>query len=157
MPDFLKKANKRAAEVCEADEVAIAALFVRPQSGDGTKRLGAPGGTLGRVAPLADSTSDEAADANTPASLFSHNAVLVLTGQRLLVFGHGSLTGRVRELVGEVALSDIRAMTLDAPPFGESGPASLSIEFADGSSVSATPGSRRKQFVDTFEDLAQPA
>ncbi len=157
MPDFLKKANKRAAAVCEADEVAIAALFIRPQNSDGTKRLGAPGGTLGKMAPLADPTGNDAADADTPASLFSRNAVLVLTGQRLLVFAHGSLTGRVRELVGEVAISDIRAMTLDAPPLGEGGPASLSIEFADGTSISATPGSRRKQFVDTFEELTQPA
>jgi len=151
MPDFLKKARRRVDAVCPDDEARLAALFIRPGAGDETKRLGAPGGTLGKVAPLADQI-----DANDH-EIFDQNAVLVLTDRRLLVFGHGTLTGRVRDLVGEVALDDIESMSLDAPPPGERGVATLTIDFANGATAVVTPGSRRRRFVESFEAAKQPA
>lgn len=150
MPDFLKKAAKRTEAVCDGDEAPLAALFCRPRSGDTTKRLGAPGGAISKVGKLADGRDESA-------SVFAQNSVLVLTDQRLLVFGHGTYTGRVKDLIGEVDLTDIASMDLEAPPVGESGASSLKITFTDGEQLELTPGSRRRRFIEAFESLGQPA
>ena len=154
MPDFLRKATKQTAKVCEVDEPPVAALFVRPRIGDETKRLGAPGSAVSRR------KSDDAAGADEPATaevLFEQNAVLVLTDRRLLVFGHGSLLGRVRELIGALDLRDVLEMDLDVPPAGSQQAATLQMAFADGSSVTVTPGSRRNQFIAAYEAATQRA
>ena len=166
MPDFLRKASRQAGKVCDADETPVAALFVRPRGGDDVKRLGTPGGAIGKIGRLADehegSDADPAAHTDDTATtdplvaMFGQNAVLVLTEQRLLAFGHGTYSGRVKGLVGSVELASIQSMDLDAPPVGESGPATLEIRFSDGRSVSVAPGSRRRRFVEAFEELAQP-
>lgn len=163
MPDMLKKASKQATKICDADETPVAALFVRPRHGDEVKRLGTPSAAIGKVGRLADQVDDldeadpieaEATDARE--LMFGQNAVLVLTEHRLLAFGHGTYTGRVKSLLGAVELGAISSLALDAPPVGESGPATLEIEFADGEAVSLAPGSRRRRFVEAFEELAQP-
>ena len=145
MPDMLKKASKQAAKVCDADETAVAALFVRPMSGDEVKRLGTPGGAIGNIGRLADQVDDDAegeevapqmAETSDPRQLmFGQNAVLVLTEHRLLAFGHGTYSGRVKGLLGSVELDSIASLELDAPPVGESGAATLEIGFADGAPV----------------------
>lgn len=161
MPDFLKKAAKRTDEICGEDETPLAALFCRPRVGDQTKRLGAPGGALSKVGKLADSadaTGDEDAVAVDPRdAMFGQNTILVLTPQRLLAFGHGTYTGRVKDLLGAVELTDVAAIELEAPPVGESGASSLEISFADGYRATLTPGTRRRRFVDAFDDIKQPA
>ena len=154
MPDFLRKATRQTAKVCHADEHPTAALFVRPRIGDETKRLGTPASTASRRQPSDTVAGDEPATAD---ALFAQNAVLVLTDRRLLVFGHGSLLGRVRGLIGALDLSDVVEMDLDVPPAGSQQPATLRMAFADGSSVELTPGSRRKQFITAFERSTQPA
>ena len=163
MPDMLKKASKQAAKICDADEAPVAALFVRPRNGDEVKRLGTPSAAIGKVGRLADQVDD--ADETTPVEaeitdprelMFNQNAVLVLTEHRLMAFGHGTYTGRVKGLLGSVELGAISSLELDAPPVGESGPATLEIGFADGEAVSLAPGSRRRGFVEAFEELAQP-
>mgnify|MGYP001825458353 CR=1 FL=1 len=162
MPDFLKKASKQAVKVCDEGETPIAALFVRPRSGDDVKRLGTPGGAIGRIGRLADEQDDHdlapetAAEVDPRALMFGQNAVLVLTQHRLLAFAHGTYSGRVKGLLGSVELDAVDTLELDAPPVGESGPATLEIAFVDGESVSVAPGSRRRRFVEAFEDLAQP-
>ncbi len=165
MPDFLRKASRQAGKVCDADETPVAALFVRPRSGDDVKRLGTPGGAIGKIGRFADDHDDadtdsgdtDAPDTGDPRALmFGQNAVLVLTQHRLLAFGHGTYSGRVKGLLGGVDLSAIDSLELDAPPIGESGPATLEIRFADGEGVSVAPGSRRRRFVEAFEELAQP-
>ena len=154
MPDFLRKATRHTAKVCHADEQPTAALFVRPRIGDETKRLGAPASTVSRR-QSSDPGSGEGP--TTADALFEQNAVLVLTDQRLLVFGHGSLLGRVRELIGALDLSDVVEMDLEVPPAGSQQPATLRMAFADGSTVALTPGSRRKQFLAAYEASTQPA
>lgn len=147
MPDFLKKAQRQTAKVCADDERGIAALFIRPGSGDDLKRLGTPG----------SATADEAGGDLAPADLFGQNSVVVLTDRRLLVFAHGTMSGRVKGLIGEVALADIAGMELDAPPPGEKGVATLEISFIDGTSAAMTPGSRRRKFVEAYEAAAAHA
>ncbi|MEM7286713.1 MAG: hypothetical protein AAF480_10215 [Actinomycetota bacterium] len=166
MPDMLKKASKQAEKICDADETPVAALFVRPRNGDDVKRLGTPGGAIGNIGRLADQMDEddeeqpveaEAVESTDPRSLmFGQNAVLVLTEHRLLAFGHGTYSGRVKGLLGAVELGAISSLELDAPPIGESGAATLEIAFADGESVSLAPGSRRRRFVEAFDELAQP-
>ncbi len=154
MPNFLKKAEKRTREVCAEDETAIAALFVRP-AGDGkTKRLGTPGGALAKVGPLADQVST---DTDHPgATLFAQNAVLILTDSRLLAFGHGSLTGRIGKLTGQVDLADVAALSLEMPEGAEQDASeSLRVEFSDGTVAWAAPGSRRQRFLDAFASASE--
>ena len=164
MPDFLRKASRQAGKVCDADETPVAALFVRPRSGDDVKRLGTPGGAIGKIGRFADGHDGTAVEEDTVdetavdprALMFGQNAVLVLTEHRLLAFAHGTYSGRVRGLLGSVELDAIESLELDAPPIGESGPATLEIHFSDGEAVSVAPGSRRRRFVEAFEELAQP-
>ncbi len=153
MPNLLKKAEKRTREVCAEDETAIAALFIRP-AGDGkTKRFGTPGGALAKVAPLADQMSD---DTEHPgAALFAQNAVLILTDSRLLAFGHGSLTGRIGHLAGEVDLADVTSMSFAKSDAAEEDASeNLRVQFSDGTVAWATPGSRRQRFVDAFAEAS---
>lgn len=156
MPDFLKKADRRIRAVAHDGEESLAAIFVRPRQGETTKALGAPGGTLSRIGRLADEAGDtpEGEAPPHPADLLRRNGILVLTTRRLLVFGHGSYTGRVRGLTGEIAFADLASIAIDAP---EGAPATLDITFADGTAVSLTPGSRRRRFVEAWEQVSAPA
>jgi hypothetical protein len=150
MPDFAKKAAKRVAAVAHDGETPRAALFVRPCAGDTAKALGAPGGVLSHVGRLADDTSvDVDLDGAGPAAAFAQNAVLVLTDRRLLVFGHGSLTGRVKDLVAGFDLSEIERIHLETP---DAAPAILELAFTDDTTVRLVPGSRRQRFVAAFEE-----
>jgi hypothetical protein len=150
MPDFAKKAAKRVAAVAHDGETTRAALFVRPCTGETAKALGAPGGVLSHVGRLADDVAGEhGEDDSGPAAAFVHNAVLVLTDHRLLVFGHGSLTGRVKGLVADFDLSEIARMHLDSP---EGAAATLELTFADDTTVRLVPGSRRQRFVEAFDE-----
>jgi hypothetical protein len=153
MPDFAKKAAKRIAAVADDGETTHAALFVRPCTGETAKALGAPGGVLSHVGRLADDVADVADDADPDqggsAAAFGRNAVLVLTDRRLLVFGHGTLTGRVKGLVAAFDLSDIDRVHLDTP---EGAPAILELTLADETTVRLVPGSRRQRFVEAFEE-----
>lgn len=155
MPDFLKKADRRIRAVAHDGEGSLAAIFVRPRQGDTTKALGAPGGTLSRIGRLADEAdaTPEGEPPAHPADLLRRNGILVITTQRLLVFGHGSYTGRVRGLTGEIELAALADIAIDAP---EDAPATLDITFADGTCVSLTPGSRRRRFVEAWEQVARP-
>ncbi|MGI9623136.1 MAG: hypothetical protein ACR2PK_09900 [Acidimicrobiales bacterium] len=160
MPDFLKKASRHTKKICHDDETPLAALFVRPLKGSEAKRLGTPGGALSKVTKFAD--ADDAADDNTSTTdaheaMFAKNAVLVLTNQRLMAFEHRTYSGRVGALIGDMQLSAVASMALDAPPVGESGPATLKVAFSDGLAVELTPGSRRRRFVEAFEATTQPA
>lgn len=158
MPDFLKKAAKQTREVCGEAEEPLAALFTRPRVGEDVKRLGTPGGRTSKMSKLADTGPDEIEHVeDVRERMFGQNAVLVLTPERLLAFEHGTYSGRVKGLLGEVPLSEISAIELDAPPIGESGPAWLEITFTDGEAVSLAPGTRRRRFVQAFDDIAQPA
>ncbi len=143
MPDFLNKAEKRFQKIRLDGEQAHAALFVRPRPGGATKVLGAPGGVLSRMGRVADATDDT--------NPFSQNCILILTRQRLLAFGHGTLTGRVRELLGALDLDEIASMTIDEP--AGAGPLALTIAFTDGGAVVVTPGSRSSRFVETFDEV----
>ncbi|MFN3215218.1 MAG: hypothetical protein ACE367_01850 [Acidimicrobiales bacterium] len=150
MPDFAKKAAKRVAAVAHDGEITRAALFVRPCTGETAKALGAPGGVLSHVGRLADDVAGElGTDESGPATAFTHNAVLVLTDRRLLVFGHGSLTGRVKGLVADFDLSDIARLHLDTP---EGAAATLELTFTDDTTVRLVPGSRRQRFVEAFDE-----
>lgn len=148
MPNFLTKAAKRIDAVAEPGEEGIAALFVRPLAGDEAKVLGAPGGALSRMGRLADGGKE------LDGAPFERNCILVLTPHRLLAFGHGTLTGRVRGLVGAMDLDEISAIRLDER---EDGPDNLVIDFTDGESVRLSPGTRRSVFVDAFEGLRTQA
>lgn len=81
---------------------------------------------------------------------FDKNCVLVLTEQRMLIFGHSLITGGVRGLIGEMPLAEVGSLDLVQP---DKGLATLTITLADGTSFELTPGSRQSRFVDTFEGL----
>ena len=81
---------------------------------------------------------------------FDKNCVLVLTEQRMLIFGHNLVTGGVRGLIGELPLTEVESLDLLQP---DKGLATLTVTFADRTSLDLTPGSRQRRFVDTFEGL----
>lgn len=147
MPDFLTKAAKRTEAVRDEGETPLAALFARPCKAGRTKRLGKPGGVLAKMGRLADRTEDDS-------DPFDRNCVMVLTDRRLLVFGHGTLTGRVRDLIGAVDLVDVTAVELGR---SQGSAPVLTISFSDGDSVEMTPGSRSRRFVEAFEGCTAAA
>jgi len=143
MPDFLKKAERQLTKVCAPDEQPLAAVFVRPRVAGETKRLGAPSGALGHASTALAETE-----------AITENAVLVVTTQRILAFGHGSLVGRVKGLVGEFPLDKVASLSLDVPDKDAKGVATLSMTLTSGDVTVVTPGSRRKQFVEAYDKVA---
>jgi len=139
MPDFLKKAERQLTKVCAPGEEPLAAVFVRPRIDGETRRLGAPAAVAGKTPAINHGGS------------INQNAVLVLTSERILAFGHGSLIGRVKGLIGEFSLDDIVDLALDVPDKDAKVPATLSLTLRNGDTTVVTPGSRRKQFLAAYQ------
>lgn len=140
MPDFLKMADTQFRSARADGETARAALFIRPTTKGITRRLGRP--------------NRHGRGATQHGIGFDRNCVLVLSDQRLLAFAHGTLTGRVRELIGTIDLDQITAVALEEGE--QTSTRCLTFSFADETTVTVTPGSRAKRFVSAFAEMGSP-
>ena len=145
MPNWVKKSNRKARKLLREGEEVRAAMFVRPRTQDGTKKLGAPGGALGKIDKLADA-GDAQAQEGRAGRFPATNAVLAVTDERLLVFGHNPLIGTIRPLEAEYARDEITDMQVAGRPGTPD--YALAITFSDETEVQLTPGTRLRRFVE---------
>jgi hypothetical protein len=134
MPDFLKKVVKDKSGELRADEQYLGAAYAQPAGAFGRSVGFAAGGLLGgavaaRSQKKREEELDGAHESGIAASFPNGNVVMAVTGQRLLVFGHGALKGKPTDLRAEYPLSDVHRMALEK----RRGHSSLKVTFSDNS------------------------
>ena len=119
MVDFVKKVVKYQGSTLHPGEEVVAAIFTQAAGGVARQVAGgAIGGIIGAVAAekVANkrAAEHEGADAGGLAASFPRKpTVLALTPQRLLVFGHGQLSGRPQDLELEFRLDQVHEIALE--------------------------------------------
>ena len=163
MINFAKKIEKHRSSDLHPGEKIEAATFVQPV-GEYGRMLGTQlGGVVGAVAAgraakkREAEAEEEAAGSEAPADgglasqISVSPAVLGLSAQRMLVFGHSKLSGRPTDLDVAYSIQDVAGMTSEKKKMS----ATLDISFADGSTAQfevvkpAKPG----PFVEAYERL----
>lgn len=137
MIDFAKKINKHCAQDLLPGEEVLAATFGQPPGAIRRQvAFGAIGGAVGAIAGEAlaskrikdsDQKSGEGITLDIPAG----KAVLGLSAQRLLVFGHSALSGRPKGLNASIPLDQVKSIEVDQGKLA----GKMLITFVDGSSV----------------------
>lgn len=158
MIDFANKIQKHCADDLEPGEEVLAATFGQPPGAIRRQvALGAIGGAVGAVAgeALANrrlKNSDQTeGDEGMMLEIPKGKAVLGLSAQRLLVFGHSAMSGRPKGLNASIPLDQIQSIEVDQGKLA----GKMLITFADGTSIdfdivkTSGPG----PFADKFTEL----
>ncbi len=137
MIDFAKKINKHCADDLHPGEEVLAATFGQPPGAIRRQvAYGAVGGAVGAIAgeALANKRieqSDQNSGEGITLDIPKGKAVLGLSAQRLLVFGHSALSGRPKGLNASIPLDQIQSIDVDQGKLA----GKMLITFVDGSSV----------------------
>ena len=154
MIDFAKKIRKSCSEHLLPGEEVLAGTFVQPAGAFRRQvAMGAVGGLIGAAPGEAmakkrkensDATPGEGMSIDIPAG----KAVLGLTPQRLLVFGHSTMSGKPKGLNAAIPLDEVKSISLEQGKLM----GKLLVTFHDDSSIdfdvqkTVKPG----PFVDAF-------
>lgn len=154
MADWAKKIGKHCGEALYAGEVVEAGTFVQP-GGTLKKQVafGAIGGVVGAIAAEKLGKKDEEPVAAGQAAGFPKTrAVLGLSSQRLLVFSHGTASGKPKDLVYTVPLHDVAAVATEKNKISYT----LRLTFKDGSSVEyeSVKAAKPVEFAEAFQRLS---
>ncbi|MEZ5348612.1 MAG: hypothetical protein R2714_05385 [Microthrixaceae bacterium] len=157
MIDFVKKINKHCADDLEPGEEVLASTFGQPPGAIRRQvAWGAIGGAVGALTgdALANQRikdSDQRTGEGITVEIPAGKAVLGLSSQRLLVFGHSAMSGRPKGLNASIPLEQIQSIDVDQGKLA----GKMLITFIDGTSVdfdvvkTAGPG----PFADKFTEL----
>ncbi|MEM1331991.1 MAG: hypothetical protein AAGG08_00910 [Actinomycetota bacterium] len=158
MIDFTKKIHKHCADDLEPGEQVLASTFGQPPGAIRRQvAFGAIGGAVGAVAAeviankRVTEADERAGDDGIALDIPAGKAVLALSAQRLLVFGHSALSGRPKGLNASVPLDQVRSIALDQGKLA----GSMVITFADGTAIdfdivkTAGPG----EFAAAFSEI----
>ena len=157
MIDFTKKIHKHCADDLEPGEEIVASTFGQPPGAIRRQvAFGAVGGAIGAVAgeALANKRiqdSDQTPGEGMTVAIPAGKAVLALSAQRLLVFGHSALSGRPKGLNASIPLEHIASIEVDQGKLA----GKMLITFVDETSVdfdivkTSGPG----PFADAFTEL----
>jgi hypothetical protein len=155
MADFLKKVVKDKSGELRAGEQYLGALYAQPPGSFGRSVGFAAGGLIGSaVAARAQKKREEELDgtqeSGIAASFPEGNVVMAVTGQRLLVFGHGALKGNPTDLRAEYPLGDLHQMALEK----RRAHSSLKVTFSDSSvrDLDVVKMAKPDRFVAAFEE-----
>lgn len=155
MIDFTKKIHKHCAADLEPGEEVLASTFGQPPGAIRRQvAFGAIGGAVGAVAGEAlankrikeSEQSGEGITVDIPAG----KAVLGLSAQRLLVFGHSALSGRPKGLNASIPLDQVASIQVDQGKLA----GKMVITFVDGSAVdfdivkTSAPGPFAQKFTE---------
>lgn len=137
MIDFAKKIRKSCSEHLLPGEEVLAGTFVQPAGAFRRQvAFSAIGGVVGAAAGEAlakrrqensEANPNEGLSIDIPAG----KAVLGLTPQRLLVFGHSAMSGKPKGLNAAIPLDQVTAITLEQGKLM----GKLLVTFHDGSSI----------------------
>ena len=157
MIDFVKKINKHCADDLEPGEEVLASTFGQPPGAIRRQvAWGAIGGAVGALTGYALANqrikdSEQRTGEGITVEIPAGKAVLGLSAQRLLVFGHSAMSGRPKGLNASIPLEQIQSIDVDQGKLA----GKMLITFVDGTSVdfdivkTAGPG----PFADKFTEL----
>lgn len=159
MVNFAKKIEKHRSSDLHAGESIEAAMFVQPVGSFGRQMGIQLGGVVGAVAAsrAGKKRESEAEESEAPeggglaAEITVSPAVIGLSAQRLLVFGHSKLSGRPSDLDASYPIQDVESVTTEKKKLSSA----LEIRFADGSVAQfevVRPG-KPAPFVEAFTRL----
>lgn len=137
MIDFTKKIHKHCADDLEPGEEILASTFGQPPGAIRRQvAFGAIGGAVGAVVGEAVANkriedSEQNNDQGITLEIPAGKAVLGLSPQRLLVFGHSALSGRPKGLNASIPLDQISSIEVDEGKLA----GKMLITFVDDSSV----------------------
>lgn len=136
MVDWAKKITKSVGDDIRPDEQVEAGLFVQPGGMTGALMGRELGGIVGHVTAVRSQSKKEANQGivrydGVAASIPNANTVIGLTAGRMLFWKHGKMSGKPKELIAEVPLSEIAALDMEKGKLTHA----LVIRFADGSAV----------------------
>ncbi len=154
MVDVAKKVRKQGGGFLHPGEEVVAATVVNPV-GSFKKNVafGAVGGLVGAAVGSAISKKQDTPEAGTAAGSFplDKNRLLALTDQRWLLFELGTMSGKIKDLVGEWPHGHIASLS------GEKGRMTtvITLEFADGSTakVEAVKGVKPEVLIEASARL----
>jgi len=149
--DWAKKIQKHSGSELHPGEQIEAGTFVQ-SSGSLGKQVGfGVGGVVGAVAAHNMGKGPEASEGGDGATFPQTRMVLGLSTGRLMAFAHGSMSGKPKEMLTSVALSDVAGMTAEKNKISYT----LTISFNDASHVSyeAMKMVKPAEFVAAFERL----
>ncbi len=153
MVDWAKKIQKHCADALYAGESIAAGTVVQPGGTLGRQVAFGVGGLVGAIAAdkLGKGVPDEPADGGHATAFPATQSVLGISEHRLMVFAHGSLSGKPKELIHFVPLHDVAKMKIEKNKMSYT----IGIGFGDGSGVSyeAVKLAKPEEFVATFERL----
>jgi hypothetical protein len=154
MVDWARKINKHCGDALYPGEQIAAGTVVQPSGTIGRQVAFGVGGVVGAVAAEKLGKGQNAATARGghAAAFPRAQTVLGLSSNRLLVFSHGAMSGRPKELVHAVPLDEIAEMTIDRNKVSYT----VGVTFKDGSAVSyeAVKLAKPAAFVEAFNRLA---
>jgi hypothetical protein len=153
MPDFVKLIHKHRSQDLHPGEQVAAAVFVQPMGSMGASVAFGVAGAVGKAAADARRKKGEAEAApdTIAARMPGGRLVLGISPQRLLVFEHGTMSGRPKELVAEFGWDQIAGIDLGEGKLSQQ----LTIRFADESEavVQAMKLAKPQPFVDAYRQL----
>jgi len=155
MPDFLKKVAKDKSGELRPEEKYLGALYAQPAGSFGRSVGFAAGGLLGGAVAARSQKKREAElggaqESGIAATFPSGNVVMAVTGQRMLVFGHGAMKGNPTDLLAEYPLADVHRIGLE-PRKAHS---SMKLTFSDNSVLDfdVVKMAKPDRFIAAFEE-----
>lgn len=152
MIDWAKKVNKSCGDAL-AGETAIAGTFGQAAGVLGRQvGWGAVGGiagvALGEALAKRRGEETDPGDDGLAGEIPRGKAVMAVTAQRFLVFSHGTMSGKPKDLVFECPIDAIETMELDKKRIGSA----FVVRFVDGSAVDydVVKTAKPEPFVEAF-------
>jgi len=153
MPDFVKLIHKHRSEDLHPGEEVAAAVFVQPTGAFGASVAFGMAGALGKAAADARRKKGEAeADPDSMAARVpGGRLVLAISPQRFMVFEHGAMSGRPKELAAEFGWDQVAGIELGEGKLKQQ----MTVRFADGSEAvfEAMKMAKPQPFVEAYRRL----
>jgi hypothetical protein len=136
MADWTKKITKAVGGDLAADEHLEDGVFLNP-SGTTSGMMGRQAGGLIGAAVAAKmqknktATSTLVTDAGLAADWLSKPVVVGLTGRRMLLWSHSQMSGKPKELIGEIPLENVASFSVEK----KKATFDTTITFTDGSGI----------------------
>lgn len=157
MVDWAKKIRKHVGGDVPTDEPLEAGLFVQPGGFTGALMGRELGGIAGHAMAFRSQNRKDNAqgierDDGRAASIPNANTVIGLTPRRMLFWSHSRMTGRPKDLIGNVPLTDVAGISMEEQKLTYA----MVIRFADGSAVvfEAPKIGKPDRFADAFARVA---
>jgi len=152
MPNFVKLIHKHRGQDLHPGEEILGAVFVQPTGSFGRSVAFGVAGAIGGAVADARRKEEAAAEEDSLATRIpGGRVVLAFSAQRFLVFEHGAMSGRPKELIAEFSWDQIAGIELSDGKLKQD----LTVGFSDESSAvfEVVKSARPKPFMEAYREL----